>query len=498
MFLRSQNLSQSENNLIQISKEEKNNNELFKSQSEDDLIIVNQNLGKKKGKIRDYQIIKEIGEGAFGSVYLVQKENTNKLYALKILNKEFLLKNEVINQPIIERNILTLCNHPSIVKLISTFQSKHKLYFVLEYIQNNDLSDLIKRINILPSNLSKQIISELVNVIEYLHCTMKISHNDLKPGNIMLDKNNHIKLIDFATAKIHCKIFDKSQGKFIDSDKYISDEIFGTIEYISPEMLEHKITDYRTNDIWALGVIIYIIFNGESPFLGKNDFFTIENIKNCKFKFINQNIPEEAKDLINHILVKDPIKRYNISQIKNHKYFDGVNWEKLLSKKIVIDKNLFEQKTEDQWNNYFSQVDNFNKEDFNDNKDNKEFLVNLFKPNFSEEIIDDFYYVKYLNYPNDKNNLKNKVLNNIMYEGVLTQIGVSNKEIKFILYNNYTIDIINLENSKIIKKIKLNKNMTIKIVNESELVIDNDKFQSTKKEINKWYNLICDIYYCRE
>jgi len=493
MKLKPRNLSQSENNLIQITKENKINKEIFKSQSEDDLIILNQNLGKKKGKIREYQIIKEIGEGAFGSVYLVQKENTNKLYALKILNKDFLYKNERVEEPIIERNILTLCNHPSIVKLISTFQSKHKLYFVLEYIQNNDLSNLIKRINIFPPNLSKQIISELVNVIEYLHCTMKMSHNDLKPGNIMLDENNHIKLIDFATAKIHHKIFDKPQGKFIDSDKYISEEIFGTIEYISPEMLEHKITDYRTNDIWALGVIIYIIFNGESPFLGKNDFFTIENIKNCQFKFVNENIPEEAKDLINHILVKDPTKRYNISQIKNHKYFDGINWDKLLNKKIIIDKNLFEQKNEDQWNNYFSQVDNFNEEI----KDNKEYLVNVFQPNFSEEIIDNFYYMKYLNYSNEKNNLQNKEINNIMYEGVLTQIGV-NKEIKFILYNNYTIDVINLENSKIIKKIKLNKNMSIKIVNETELVIDNDKFQSTKKEINKWYNLISDIYYCKD
>jgi len=493
MKLKPRNLSQSENNLIQITKENKINKEIYKSQSEDDLIILNQNFGKKKGKIREYQIIKEIGEGAFGSVYLVQKENTNKLYALKILNKNFLYKNERVEEPIIERNILTLCNHPSIVKLISTFQTKHKLYFVLEYIQNNDLSNLIKRINIFPPNLSKQIISELVNVIEYLHCTMKMSHNDLKPGNIMLDENNHIKLIDFATAKIHGKIFDKSQGKFIDSDKYISEEIFGTIEYISPEMLEHKITDYRTNDIWALGVIIYIIYNGESPFLGKNDFFTIENIKNCQFKFVNENIPEEAKDLINHILVKDPTKRYNISQIKNHKYFDGINWDELLNKKIIIDKNLFEQKNEDQWNNYFSQVDNFNEEI----KDNKEYLVNVFQPNFSEEIIDNFYYMKYLNYSNEKNNLKNKEINSVMYEGVLTQIGV-NKEIKFILYNNYTIDIINLENSKIIKKIKLNKNMVIKIVNETELVVDNDKFQSTKKEINKWYNLISDIYYCKD
>ena len=138
----------------------------------------------------------------------MQKEGTKELYSLKVLNKQFLLKNEKTEEPIIERNILTLCNHPSIVKLISTFQTKYKLYFVLEYIPNKDLDHLLKGINILPNNLAKQIISELVNVIEYLHVKMNISHNDLKPSNIMLDLYYHIKLIDFATAKIHGKIFD--------------------------------------------------------------------------------------------------------------------------------------------------------------------------------------------------------------------------------------------------------------------------------------------------
>ena len=103
----------------------KNNNKIYRNPSDDDLLTINLNLNLGKnnvGKIREYQIIKELGEGSFGTVYLVQKENTNKNYALKIINKEFIIKQRKTEEPMIEKTILTLCKHPSIIKLISTFQ----------------------------------------------------------------------------------------------------------------------------------------------------------------------------------------------------------------------------------------------------------------------------------------------------------------------------------------------------------------------------------------
>ena len=232
--------SKSENKIININLEKYNNNinnekdennwPYYKSQSEDDLITIKLNFDNRQEKIRDFQIIKEIGEGAFGSIYLIKKEKTNRLYALKVINKEFIIKVGKTEEPIIEKYMLNLCNHPSIIKLKSTFQTQENLYFVLNYIPNNDLEHLLKKLHIIPNDIAKRIIAELVNVLEYLHIEMKISHNDLKPSNIMFDKNYHIKLIDFSTAKIHGKVFEKSSKKFVETDKFISNEIIGTIE----------------------------------------------------------------------------------------------------------------------------------------------------------------------------------------------------------------------------------------------------------------------------
>ena len=506
MLIDSSNTSLSENNLVNINNNiisEKNENDKYnyhKSQSEEISMPINLNIGKKYRKIKDYLIIKELGEGTFGSVYLVQKEKTDKLYALKVLNKIFLIKTKKTEEPIIERNILLMCDHPSIIKLTATFQTKNKLYFVLEYIPNINLQNLLEKISILPNTAAKQIIAELVNAIEYLHIKMNISHNDLKPSNIMLDDNCHIKLIDFSTAKIHGKVFDKSAGKFIDLDNYVSNEIIGTIDFMSPEMLNHNIIDYRTNDIWSLGVIIYIIYIGENPFKGKNDYFTSENIKKCKYSFKNKDIPEEIKDLINNIFVLDVNKRYNIEQIKKHKYFQDIIWNKLLLNKIMIDKHLFDKKDENTnkyWDTYFSQIENINKTNNTTNKE--EFTINNYQNNISDAIINDYYYIKYNDYNEEikKSNLIMK--DKKIYESILIQMGFKEKEVKLILYNNSTIDIINIENNKLFKKIMITKNINVKTnKNQTELIIEKDKYKSSKKEISKWYTLITDINFHRD
>ena len=237
-----------------MSKENINNNKIESSiekssksniENEDDL---NKNINQPREKIKDFVIIKEIGQGSFGSVFLVEKEKTKKNYALKVINKDFLSRTERTEEALIERLILSKCKHPSIVRLSLSFQTKHKLFFVMEYCQNKDLDELLRKFGTFEPDLALQIICELVNVLDYLHNTMEISHNDLKPSNILLDSNFHIKLIDFSTAKVKDKIFDKSKGDFIISDESVSKDIIGTAEFISPEMVNQKITDYRTND----------------------------------------------------------------------------------------------------------------------------------------------------------------------------------------------------------------------------------------------------------
>ena len=265
-------------------------------------------------------ILKELGQGTFGSVFLAEKETNKKKYALKVINKDFLSRTERTEEALIERLILSKCKHPSIVRLSSSFQTRNKLFFVMEYCPNKDLDVLLRKMGTFDEELALQIISELVNAIDYLHNQMEIAHNDLKPSNILLDNNYHIKLIDFSTARIKNKIFDKKKGDFIPSEDYITKDIIGTAEFISPEMVNQKITDYRTNDIWSLGIIIYMIFNGETPFKGKNDFITIDKVKEGKFEYIKKDIPEDVIDLLNNILIEDTTKRFDIKKVKEHKY----------------------------------------------------------------------------------------------------------------------------------------------------------------------------------
>ena len=221
-------------NIIESPKK----NEITNQYSEEENFY--QNPNQPREKIRDFIIIKEIGQGAFGSVFLVEKETNKKKYALKVINKDFLARTERTEEALIERLILSKCKHPSIVRLSLSFQSKNKLFFVIEYCPNKDLDELLKKFDTLEPDLAFQIICELVNVVDYLHNEMNISHNDLKPSNILLDSNFHIKLIDFSTAKIKDKIFDKKKGDFVPSEESISKDIIGTAEFMSPEIYDFQ------------------------------------------------------------------------------------------------------------------------------------------------------------------------------------------------------------------------------------------------------------------
>ena len=445
-------------------------------------------------KINEYIILKELGRGTFGFVYLVQNEINKKKYALKIINKEFLSRTERKEEALIEKTILAKCIHPSIIKLSKTFQGKNKLYFVLEYCPNKDLDILIKKLGTFDNDLALQIIAELVNVMDYLHNEKEISHNDIKPSNILLDENYHIKLCDFSTCKVKGKVFDRKKG-FVDSDESISKDIIGTAQFISPEMVNQKITDYRTNDVWSLGIIIYMIFNGESPFKGDNDFFTIEKVKKCKYEYIRKDIPEDVIDLLNNILIEDTSKRFNITQIKNHKYFKDINWETLLTNKVPIDEeklkeldkiNIENNSNENFWEAFCDNINN-NKESEEDTLDSdKQFLVEKFV-DYPPKINKDFFY------SNEKiEELKSSPDYAIV--GVLKRCGIFEKEVKFKLFiNNKTLEIIELDKNEIIKKIELDKKTKINRENEYEFIFNGDKYRTSPKEVDKWNNYINEV-----
>ena len=187
---------------------------------------------------------------------------------------------------------------------------------------------------ILSYETSKFYLAEILNIL-LLFQQKNIAHLDLKPSNMLLDERLHLKLIDFATSKIIGKEYDIKSRKFINKNIEI-ENLIGTSEYVSPEIINKNVKNFKSCDIWSYGIIMYELFHGYTPFKGKNDLETIENIKKGEYK-INEKLPNDVKDLIKKILNYNQNERLGVNDIKdimNHKFFNGINFENLYNEKV--------------------------------------------------------------------------------------------------------------------------------------------------------------------
>ena len=364
---------------------------------------------QKKTSIEDFTLIQELGSGSYAKVILAKHNLNGKEYAIKKINKNMLDHFEKQHEVHIEKQCLAELRHPNILKLNKAFQDKKHLYFALEYCRNSDLGKLINKLGKFNYKLAQFYSAEILDAIMFMH-KQGIYHRDLKPENIGIDEYMHLKLFDFATANKVDRYFDFKTMRFIHlEEEYVSliekynnnsnfeDDIIkigkynilllshlfvGTPEYVSPEVLEHNYSLIGPGvDIWAFGIMIYLFFTGYTPFKAKTEKEILKNIKNINYTFDNTEIPDEAKDLISKILVKDPKQRigYNskdYSEIKNHPFFNGIKFEELefedppiLEYKEVLEKlgyklpRLGEENTEDKQNN------NLEKELYEDKKE---------------------------------------------------------------------------------------------------------------------------------
>ena len=305
--------------------------------------------------------------------------------------------------------------------------------------------------------LAQYYAAEILSAISYMN-KLGIYHRDLKPENIGVDEDMHLKLLDFATANCVGKYFDTSIMKFVDIPKkeyedavknakngdnvnivndYIligghkimnlTEKFVGTPEYISPEVLEYKYDLIGPSvDIWAFGVILYLFFVGKTPFKGENDEETLNNIKNVNYSFEIEkhhekkivNVPKEAKDLIQKILIKDPTKRIgygskDYKEIMEHPFFKGIDFDNLYEEPIPLNK-------------IYSLLENFgyivNKDESMEKDD--DIYVNVLNKSENDILFDDRNSIgsvdnadlstscKRLSY-NNKNVLKNSLSHNI-------------------------------------------------------------------------------------
>ena len=273
----------------------------------------------------DFDEMKVLGKGSFGKVVLVRFKKNQKLYAMKILKKAMIMKNNEETHTKTERKILAKINNPFIVSLYFAFQDEKKLYLITEFMQGGELFYHLHREKFFSNERTQFYAAEIVLALDHLHKNNCI-YRDLKPENVLLDKDGHIKLADFGLSKI---MLEKSKAKAF--------TLCGTPDYLAPEILENKGYD-KTVDWWSLGALIYEMLVGYSPFkMKKGEQLNIEKYKE-PVPLYNHFTPE-AKMIITDLLVVEPNKRLGYGSngtenIKKHPFFKNINWDDLYNKKV--------------------------------------------------------------------------------------------------------------------------------------------------------------------
>ncbi|KAL8498065.1 hypothetical protein ACS0TY_021410 [Phlomoides rotata] len=324
-------------------------------------------LKRHKISVDDFELLTIIGRGAFGEVRLCREKKTGDIYAMKKLKKSEMLSRGQVEHVKAERNLLAEVASYYIVKLYCSFQDAEYLYLVMEYLSGGDIMTLLMREDTLTETVARFYIAESVLAIESIHRNNYI-HRDIKPDNLLLDKNGHMKLSDFGLCKpLDCsnifpldgkepmteeKLKGVADGRFPDKgdgSKWISPQeqrqhwqlnrrtlafsTVGTPDYIAPEVLLKK--GYGTEcDWWSLGAIMYEMLVGYPPFYSDDSLTTCRKIVQWETQLqfpAEARLTPEAKDLICRFLcgAKDRLGSNGADEIKAHPWFKDINWDML-------------------------------------------------------------------------------------------------------------------------------------------------------------------------
>jgi serine/threonine protein kinase len=275
----------------------------------------------------------ELGIGSYGRVYLVTNKFNNKKYALKVINKNKLM--QIYSDCRLVQNeveIHSKLNHPNIIRLYNMKETENEIQILLEYAEKGSLFDLIQKTNGLDELKAFEYFIQIVNAVYFLHQN-NIIHRDIKPENILIDENNALKLCDFGWAK---ELNVNKRATFC-----------GTMEYMAPEIVGSEMYDFSV-DIWSLGILLYELIMGHSPFRSKSKKDRNIMIKIKKHDLVfdkDKNISKECIDLINRLLDMNPEQRLKIKDIFEHP-FVVANENKIKKNKVSPRKESLDDSNE--------------------------------------------------------------------------------------------------------------------------------------------------------
>ncbi|KAJ1555380.1 serine/threonine protein kinase psk1 [Cladochytrium tenue] len=280
-------------------------------------------LQQKKISMDDFDLLKVVGRGAYGKVFLVRRKDTPRLYAMKVLRKATLtLHTKTAEHTKNERSILERIQHPFIVKLWYAFQSPSKVFLILSYAPGGELFSYLASERMFSEDVAAFYTGELLLALDHLH-SLGIIYRDLKPENVLLDATGHVVLTDFGLSKVALK----------------TETLCGTIEFTAPEVLDTKVHYGHGVDHWSLGVMLFDMLTGAPPFTGNNRKKIMEAILNKKPTFPNY-LSSFARDILVKLLRKDPLKRLGsgptrTAEIQAHAFYRKINWQDLLARRVV-------------------------------------------------------------------------------------------------------------------------------------------------------------------
>ncbi|GAA0148786.1 non-receptor serine/threonine protein kinase [Lithospermum erythrorhizon] len=319
-------------------------------------------LQRHKVGVDDFEQLTIIGKGAFGEVRLCRASTTGEIYAMKKLKKSEMLSRGQVEHVRSERNLLVEVDSRCIVRLYYSFQDADYLYLIMEYLPGGDIMTLLMREDILHEDVARFYIGESILAISSIHQHNYV-HRDIKPDNLILDKNGHLKLSDFGL----CKPLENKYSSLLEGDEFIAQEVpsgnegnseapwsmpkeqlqqwkrnrralaystVGTLDYMAPEVLLKKGYGMEC-DWWSLGAILYEMLVGYPPFCSDDPRMTCRKIINWKtcLKFPEEpKVSAEAKDLICRLLCDVESRlgtKGGIEEIKAHPWFKGVRWDAL-------------------------------------------------------------------------------------------------------------------------------------------------------------------------